>query len=144
MPVLEQSGNDALDFSEAMAEVSQSFEVPVIIRRWSSETGRDESSGTGGIANFTNISTRANISDMTAKQVIFPGSIYAIGDLHAEFRVPVYGMETHGGDSRTGAVDQSDHIIYRNREYVIIGHVMTPEFNGVRYWKAALREVGRQ
>ena len=90
---------------ESLEEVSGSFEEPVTIKRYVSTTAGDDSGGVASTQVFASIPYKANITDLTAREINYPNSIYAIGDLSAEFRIEVFGEESAQTSSSTNIFD---------------------------------------
>lgn len=147
-PTVDMTGPEDQDmFKNHMEEVRRNFEEPVTVRRWTSNTGGDPSQGVPPTENFNDIKTTANISSLSAQDVHNSNSIYNIGDLNAEFRIRIYGAESEGGDAEFNNVSpvegrRADRVIYRKREYRIVGHVDRIALTGqTQYYKAVLRQT---
>jgi hypothetical protein len=136
-----QNGPEGDLFSKSIAEVEVLFEEAVTIKRLTGSTGGDDSGGVAVTPTYTQIATTANITALEAKEIMFSNATYALGDVRAEFQIPVYGPETYTGDLQT-AGRGPDQVIYRGRIYKIVGHVMQVNFEGIQYWQAVLRQVG--
>ena len=137
----DQSGPGDEQFQPMMAEVTALFEEAVTVLRYTGVTAGDDSGGVADTPAFTSIGATANITALEAKEIMFSNSTYALGDVRAEFQIPIYGPETYTGDEQA-AGRRADEVMYRGRKYKIVGHVMTVNFSGIQYWQAVLRQVG--
>src|SRR5271157_1335559 len=133
-PVLKMDKFDKEFFTNSLKETGGIFDEMVILKRWTGMTGGDDAAGIAAQNIFANIPTRACIKSLSAKEINYPNSIYAQGDLNAEFTIPVYGEETGQGDGQV-AGRRSDRFLYRNREYKIVGHVERKFLAKRTYWK---------
>jgi len=141
-PAITSQGFEDSDIARlSLIEVSAAFEELVFIKRWTGTTGGDDAAGTAATDVFTLIKSHANITALEAREINFPNSIFAIGDLRAEFRVPVFGEETNTGDAQT-AGRRSDRVLYRGREYKFVGHVLKTFQNHIWAYEVVLRQVG--
>lgn len=144
---------DGSFFQDAMEEVGAEFEEPVVIKRWFAGPadfldplylGSDPIAAT-----YANIYTTANITQVTQQELALGNTFYEIGDLHAEFRIPVFGAETNQGDgnplvnvTQPGA-RPADQVVYRGRFYRVVGHVERPFETRTQYYRATLRQLYR-
>lgn len=144
MPGIKQQGQiDGGMWPQAEREVSGAFEEPITLKRWVSAAGGDPADGTAQTDSFLLIKVKANITELTAQEIFFPGSIYTAGDVRAEFRVQVFGGEAGAGDNLTPG-RRPDRAIYRNREYKFVGHVDRKKMTDRWYWVGVLRQAGSQ
>ncbi len=145
MVVIKQLGpNDEEQFAEMIEEVAPMFEEPIQIKRWESETGGDAALGQKPTQTYQLIPTSASIEDVPAAEVVSPNSIYAMGDIRIQTKVEVFGEESETGDFQASG-RRADRIVYRNREYRIVGHVQRQAFGSrVVYFSATIRQVGVQ
>ncbi len=128
-------------FQEGMAEVMGMLEEAVVINRFDSITPGDPAAGEGDTINYVQIRTTALIESLAAQEINFPNSIYATGDLKAQFRIQVYGAEGAPAPGDNQAQNRrSDLVIFRGRIYRIIGHTERQHYGGVYYWSVVLRQ----
>ena len=139
-PVLKMDKFDKEFFTNSLKETEGMFDEVVVLKRWTGVMGGDDAAGIASKDVFVNIRTTACIKNLSAKEINYPNSIYAQGDLNAEFTVPVYGEETGQGDNQMIG-RRSDRVLYRNREYKIVGHVERKFLARRTFWKAVLRQV---
>jgi len=139
---IDQTGFEDSDIAkDSFVEVARAFEEAVVVRRYNGIVGGDGAQGIASTETFLNIQTTANITDLQARDINYPNSIYAIGDIQAEFRIEIFGGESTTGAERSYGGRRSDRVIYRGREYKIIGHVFKVFQNYIWYFKAVLRQV---
>jgi len=139
-PGFDQRGPvDGSFFKDALREQAGMFEEYIIIKRWASSSGGDEAAGVAPGDTFTNIKARANISEMSAREIGM-NDLYRIGDLKCEVRVEMFAGESYSGDEQT-AGRKPDTIIYRNREYQIVGHVNRLFLANKNHWACVMRQV---
>ncbi len=127
--------------TEAVNEVAGAFEEAVTILRYTGETGGDAAAGIGATPSFTTIYSRANITALEPKEMAQPAGFYVPGDLHAEFRIQVFGIESFNADAQS-AGRRADQVVYLGRTYNIKGHVAPINQDGVQWWQAVLTQVG--
>jgi hypothetical protein len=139
-PVMKMDKFDKELFTNALKETEGSFDERVTIKRWTGTTNGDDAAGIAATDNFVNIPTHACIKNISPREINYPNSIYAMGDLNAEFTVAVFGAESGQGDNQP-AGRRSDRVVYRNREYKIVGHVERKFLFKRTFWKAVLRQV---
>ena len=125
---------------DGIRDTQSIFGEPVTIKRWQSKSGGNPAQGTAATSVFLSIRARAVISEMQKRDINSPSSLYAIGDLNAEFDIEVRGGESADGDFRASG-SNADQVIYRNREYRIVGHVNRINLSGRSHWAAVLRQV---
>jgi hypothetical protein len=139
-PVLKMDKFDKEFFTNALKETSGIFDEAVTLKRWTGTTGGDDAAGIAAQDVFVKIPTKACIKNLAAREINYPNTIYAQGDLTAEFTVPVYGEETGQGDGQP-AGRRSDRVLYRNREYKFVGHVERKFLARRTFWRGVLRQV---
>jgi len=134
-------------FDVGMAEVSGDFEEQVTVKRFTGATGGDPADGQAPTKTYTSFQTMALIDSLSAQEQASPTGFFMAGDLRAEFHLQVYGSEGGAYDGAAGSAgDQqnpgrySDIIIYRNREYKVVGHVDRIHYAGQYFWTATLRQ----
>lgn len=137
----QQGQHDGSAWATHEREVVPVFEEPVVIKRWTGKTGGNGADGVAATDTFTLIKTTANISDLAATDIATAGGLYILGDLQAEFRIPVYGGEAATGDA-LAAGHRPDRATYRGRDYYFVGHVHRLNENGRVYWQGILRQTG--
>lgn len=141
MNTMGQTGQfDGQLFQEAMAEQTAMLEEAVIIKRFLEVAGGNPARGQGQVITYTDIQTSAVIESLGAQEINYPNSIYATGDLKAQFRIEVYGAEGAAGGDAQAANRRSDLVVFRGRTYRIIGHVEREHYAGVYYWVAVMRQ----
>lgn len=131
---------DGSFFEDAIEELDYAFGEPIIVKRWTGRSGGDEAAGTAASDAYTNIKAQAVISELTAKDINYPGSIFAQGDLKIECTVEIKGGESYGGDQATSPRG-ADHIIYRGREYRIIGTVNREHLHSRTHFASTMRRI---
>ena len=136
----QRSGIDGSFFKDALRELSGMFEERILIKRWVSKSGGDQAGGTRGTDAFANIRAKANITEMSARDIGM-SDIFRIGDLKCEVRVEIFAGESYSGDGQTKG-RKADQIIYRNRTYQIIGQVMRPFLANKTHYRCVLRQIG--
>lgn len=141
MNTMGQTGQfDGQMLQEAMAEQTAMLEEAVIIKRFKELTNGNPAKGMGQGITYTDIQTSAVIESLAAQEINFPNSIYATGDLKAQFRIQVFGAEGAAGGDGQDANRRSDLVVFRGRTYRIIGHVERQHYAGVYYWVAVMRQ----
>ncbi len=141
MNTMGQNGQfDGQLFQEAMAEQTAMLEEAVIIKRFKELGSGNPAKGMGQPIVYTDIQTSAVIESLAAQEINFPNSIYATGDLKAQFRIEVYGAEGAAGGDAQASNRRSDLVVFRGRTYRIIGHVAREYYSGVYYWVAVMRQ----
>lgn len=136
---------DGVFFDEGIAEVGAVFEEQVLIKRFVAALDDGRSfDGVAPVKEYTNIQATALIESMSISEMALATGFYQLGDVKAQFRQQVYGAESGDdcqveGDLQT-AGRYSDLIVYRGREYKIVGHVNRIQFGGVYYWDTVLRQ----
>ncbi len=145
MVVVKQLGpNDESQFADMIEEVSPMFEEQIQIKRWVSETGGDPALGQKPTQTYQLIAASANMEDVPAAEVATVNSIYSMGDIRIQTKVEIFGGESENGDFQASG-RRADRIVYRNREYKIVGHVQRQPFGSrVVYFSAVIRQVGAQ
>lgn len=128
-------------FETSIAEVDKAFGEPVIIKRWTGKSGGSQAQGVAAGNTYTNIKTTAVISELDAREINYPNSIFAAGDLKAEFAIEVKGAESFAGDQATAAKG-ADLVVYRGRDYRIIGTVNRVYLHNNTHYEAKLRRIG--
>ncbi len=124
--------------TRAHAEVQWQLAEPVQIQRVTGTSGGDPARGTKPTETKKTINTKAVIEELESREIYYPGSIFQVGDVRAQFIVPIYGGETYSGDNDTPR--QADDIIYRGRKYQVIGTVNRLRLNNRRsHFEAVLR-----
>lgn len=131
---------DGSFFKDALREQSGMFEERILIKRWISTAGGDEAGGTRPSDTFKNIRARATISEMSAREVGV-ADLFRIGDLKCEVRVEIFAGESYSGDQQAEG-RKADVIVYRNRNYQIIGHVNRLHLRNKTHYKCILRQIG--
>lgn len=139
-PVMRSDKFDKEFFTNALKETEGMFHEFVIVKRYLGMTGGDDAAGIAATEQYASINTRACIKNITPREINYPNTIYAMGDLVLEFDFAVFGAESTSGDSQTPG-RRSDKVIYRNREYTILGHVERKFLARRTYWKAVCRQV---
>ena len=135
---MDQSGMDSDQFVRSIEECRDIFEEQVIIKRYVSDSGGSDASGVAATPVYLSIKTKANITDVTARDIGNSNGLLATGDLRAEFRIPIFGGETFDGDFQTPG-RRPDVVEYRNRDYVIVGHVFRNYIGSTTHYAAVLR-----
>jgi hypothetical protein len=131
-------------FDEGMAEVQGAFEEAVQLKRFTGTTGGDEVDGVAPTKDYTLVSTTALIESLSAQEAAASGGFLIIGDLKAQFRLQVYGSESgpidevNGDDQDAGRY--SDVVVFRGRDYKIVGHPERIHYGGQYYWSVTLRQ----
>lgn len=128
-------------FENAIGEVDQAFGEPITIKRWTGRSGGSEARGTAATDAFTLIKTSAVISQLDARDINYPGSIFAQGDLKLECVVEIKGGESYAGDQAASARG-ADRILYRGREYRVIGTVHREHLHSRTHFAATMRRIG--
>jgi len=113
-------GDDGNFFRQSITEVASVFEERVLLRRYTGETAGDPDAGTGATPAYTDIKTFANITAVTARELMAGNSILRLGDLKCDLRIPIYGGEQYTGDQQAKG-RRPDLIIYRGRTYFVVG-----------------------
>lgn len=126
---------------DAIGEVAKAFEEPITIKRWTGKSGGNAARGVAATSSYTMIKTTAVISQLDARDINYPGSIFAQGDLKLECVVEIKGGESYAGDQATSARD-ADVIIYRGRDYRIIGTVNREHLHSRTHFAATMRRIG--
>jgi len=140
MPVIRSLGrNDSTIAGESSVEVAGEFEESVIVKRWLGVTGGNDALMQAPTDTWKSFSTSASISDLSAQEVATSGNLYALGDLRAEFRVVIYGEESGSGDKQT-AGRKADHVVYRGREYKVVGTPNRKFFASAWFYEVVLRK----
>jgi hypothetical protein len=132
-------------FDEAMAETFQAFEEQVVIKRFSATVGGNPVDGVAPTKQYLSIQATALIEALTAQEIASATGFYQAGDIKAQFRQQVYGAEggangAQGGDLQS-AGRYSDLIVFRGREYKIVGHAERIHYGGQYYWSVVLRQA---
>ncbi len=139
---IEMMGPGDGDFIEdAIAEVATAFEEPITIRRWTGNSGGSAAQGVAATDAYTDIRTTAVISELTAKEINYPGSIFSQGDLKIECQQEIKGLESYTGD-QAAAAKKSDLVVYRGRTYRVIGTVNREFLNSTTHFAATMRRQG--
>ncbi len=142
MPVIRSFGrNDQHIARDSSIEVAGEFEEPVVIKRWTGISGGDDALMQAGTDTFKNIRATASIAELSAQEVASSGNLYALGDLRAEFRTVVYGEENGDGGDGQSAGRKADRVIYRGREYKLVGTPDKKFFGASWFWQVVLRKV---
>ena len=140
MPVIRSLGrNDSAIAGESSVEVAGEFEETVILKRWLGLTGGDDALMQAGADAWKSIKTSASLSALSAQEIATSGNLYAVGDLKGEFRSVVYGGESGSGDKQT-AGRKADHVLYRGREYKVIGTPDRKFFGAAWFYEVVLRK----
>lgn len=137
-------GVDGEIFDDTMAELGPLLEEQVTLKRWSSVSGADPAAGTAGTNVYATALVQALIEALTAQELAFSNGFYITGDLRAQFRIQIYGAEGGANGAQSGDLQTagrvSDLIIFRGREYKIVGHPERIHYGGQYYWSAVLRQ----
>lgn len=142
MSVFGQAGQlDGEIFGEMEQEVAGLLQELVTIKRFTSLTAGDPAKGEGAAVNFTSCSTTALAEPLSAAEINFPNSIYQAGDVRMHVLIEVFGATGAAGGDGQAANRRSDQIIWRGREYKIIGIPDRVHFGGQYYWQTVLRLV---
>ncbi len=142
MPVINQQlPGEGPFLTEAVNEVSAAFEEAVTILRYTGESGGDAASGEGATPAFITLYSKANITALSPEELAKPAGFYVPGDLHAEFRIQVFGIESYNAEAQS-AGRRADQVVYLGRTYNIKGHVAPINQDGVQWWQAVLTQVG--
>ena len=140
MPVFDQKAVVDGGFAkEAFRELSGIFEERVIVKCWTSKSGGNPKRGIKETDAFDSIRARANITEMSAREVGI-GDIYRMGDLKAEFRIPIFGGTSLTNDKKTKG-DRPDLVVYRGREYHVVGQPFRCHLANKTHWQCILRQV---
>lgn len=142
MSVFGQAGQiDGGIFAEMEQEVAPMLQEMVTIKRFTSLTPGDPARGMGATVNFTSCSTTALAEPLTAAEINFPNSIYVAGDVRMHLLIEIFGETGMAGGDGQVANRRSDQIIWRGREYKIIGTPDRVHYGGQYYWVPVLRLV---
>lgn len=126
------------DLVRSHQEVQWQLAEPVQIKRVISTSGGDAARGIKPSETFKTIRTKAVITEMPSREIYYPGSIFQVGDVKAQFLVEVRGGESYSGDNPTPR--QPDDITYRGRKYQVIGTVDRQRLNNRRsHYQVVLR-----
>jgi len=148
-PIRNQTGpGDESFFSDAVKEVASMFEESITIKRWTGRTTGDVSGLVSGEPQYTLIPATASISELSARELATPATLFRLGDLRAEISQAVFGGESFVNAANSLAGDgqakgrEADRILYRNREYMVQGTPTIGYLAGNRaYWGCYLRQV---
>ena len=131
---------DGSFFEDAIDELDYAFGEPVTIKRWTGRSGGNEARGVADSDAYTSIKAQAVINELQARDINYPNSIFAQGDLKIECTVELKGGETYGGDQAASARG-ADHVIYRGREYRVIGTVNRVHLHSRTHFGATMRRI---
>ncbi len=132
---------DGSFFEDAIEELDYAFGEPITVRRWTGKGAGNEARGIAAGDTYTNIKAQAVITEMTARDINYPGSIFAQGDMKLDCTVEIKGAESYSGD-QASAPRGADLILYRGREYRIIGTVNRHHLHGRTHFEATMRRQG--
>ncbi len=140
--MIPQAGQlDGEIMADVMAEAAGLVEELTTVKRFTGVTGGDPAAGKGATPTYDTYNTTALIVGLSAQEINYPGSIYAAGDLRGQFQIEIFGGEGAAGGDAQAAGRRSDIIVFRGREYRIIGHVDRVHFGGIYYWSAVMRQA---
>lgn len=143
MPSIRQTGQqDGRMARDAMREISPAIEEQLQVLQWVSQSGGNPQHGVANTDVYNTINTRGNVSDLTAQELFYPGSIYVAGDLHVELRIQVFGAISVAGEDGQAAGRKSDLVLYRGRKYGFVGHINRIQAMGRVYWAGVMRPLG--
>ena len=140
---IDQRGpGDGSFMADANQEVASMLEEPVTLHRWQGNSGGDAAAGVAATDTWKDIKVKAVVSELEAREINYPNSIYQAGDLKAEFRMRIYGGESNAGDHQSQG-RKADEVTYRNRRYRVIGHPNEIRIHSARsHWECRLRQIG--
>lgn len=132
---------DGSFFEDAIGELDYAFGEPVTIKRWTGKTGGSPAQGVAAGNQWISIKAQAVINEVTARDINYPNSIFAQGDLKLECTVEIRGGESYAGDQTTSARD-ADRVLYRGREYKVIGTVNRVHLHSRTHFETTMRRIG--
>ena len=143
MPSIRQvSKQDGRMFRDALRELSGTFEEQVLLKQWQSQGGGNPQHGVTNTDVFKSVHTRANISSLAAQEVFYSGSVFQVGDIKVELRVPIFGGTPRAGEDGQAAGRKPDQLVWRGITFYVIGRPERLQESGRVYWSATMRPVG--
>lgn len=128
-------------FENAIEELDYAFGEPITIRRWTGKGAGNEARGIAAGDTYTNIKAQGVVNELTAREINYPGSIFAQGDLKLESTVEIKGGESFSGDQASSARG-ADLVLYRGRTYRVTGTVNRIHLHGRTHFEGMLRRIG--
>ena len=127
------TSDDSTVASELALEQARILERRVVILRFSAFTGGTVDAGTKPTRTVIPIEASVQMRQMTGKDILTNGGIYALGDVETTSRTPVYNA-----DSKAGT--EADKMLVDGMTFLMMG---TPypvwQGAGVMFWKAVWR-----
>lgn len=115
--------SDLGDFSEMVAETGTTFEEPITIKRWASQSLTPGAFGTPVPAVFTTFPATAVIVEMGVAAKLLGAGVLSAGDLVIQIRDRLNEASTN-----IGGTQAADRVIYRGMEYAMVQRPIPQSF----------------
>ncbi len=145
MPNLPMTGfPDGFMFSDMEAEMAGALEEQIFVKRFTGVTGGDQNQGINPTKTYITFKATMLQESLSAAEIASGNGIYQMGDIKAQITVQIFGGESGNAGSTSGDGQTpgrySDAILYRGREYKIVGHVQPVHLSGQIYYSTVLRQ----
>lgn len=118
--------SDEDDFLTMAVETSGTFEEPITIKRWASQSTTPNPFGSAPEGVFATFPATAVIVEMNVAAKMFAAGVLSAGDLVIQIR-----DRLNEGSMNIGGAQAADRIIYRGMEYRMVQRPIPQSFGAV-------------
>lgn len=138
MSVFEQNegGEDQEQFSQAIIELERTFEEPIIIRRWLSQSATPNEFKQAPPPVYSDTPSTAVMVSLGLSKALLAAGVLSAGDVHLQIRERLSESNETIGGSQAG-----DHVIFRGSEYRLIQRPEPAYLGDVLFYNTYLRRT---
>lgn len=133
--------DDLVFLDESIAEMERTFDDPITIKRFSSQTSSPGVFQTPQVPTFTTFDATATLIEMNVASKYYASGILSAGDIVLEMR-----ERLNEGDENIGGSNLADRVIFRGMEYRMVQRPDPVTFGGglsgnVPFYRVLLRRT---